>query len=518
MELGIRNRRASYRSLGWLRHGAAWRIVAIALTTVLGVLVLGCTAVGPNYARPKEAVPNTFKEAGPWKEAVPQDLLARGDWWEIFNDPALTDLELQAQKTNLGLQAAAARVQQAQAVAGISGSFLYPEMTFNPSATRYAVSKTRPDQPSKQPGNVAYAINDFRVPLYASYEVDVWGKIRRLTEAADAQAKANLAAYYTVLLTLEGDIAQTYFLIRASDEDLRILRENIALRKHARDLVAARAKGGLSSELDLARVQTELSFTQADAQAATKRRAELAYTLAVLVGVQPEQFHIEERPFDLKVPAIPVGLPSDLLQRRPDIAEAERRLAARNAEIGVAKAAYFPSIRLTGAVGVESFDVSDLFNQSSRIWAIGASIWQPVFNAGRIGFDVDRAKAAYAENLAVYRDRILRAFQEVESSLAGLRILDEQAQYQATALENADKATQMATARYNRGLVALIDVIDAQRTSLLAQRLALQVLNTQMLTTVALIKALGGGWSEQRLTGDPATSRDDARVTRREPR
>ncbi len=518
MKMEILKRRATDRSLGWPHHGTAWRNVALALTGVLGALVLGCTAVGPNYARPKQAIPNAFKESGPWKEAVPQDLLARGDWWEIFNDPALNDLELQAQKTNLGLQAAAARVQQAQAVAGISGSFLYPELNFNPSATRYAVSKTRPDQPSKQPGNVAYDINDFRVPLYASYEVDVWGKIRRLTEAADAQAKANLAAYYTVLLTLEGDIAQTYFLIRASDEDLRILRENIALRKHARDLVAARTKGGLSSELDLARVQTELSFTQADAQAATKRRAELAYTLAVLVGVQPEQFHIDERPFDLKAPAIPVGLPSDLLQRRPDIAEAERRLAARNAEIGVAKAAYFPSIRLTGAVGVESFDASDLFNQSSRIWAMGASLWQPVFNAGRIGFDVDRAKAAYAENLAVYRDRILRAFQEVESSLAGLRILDEQAQYQATALENADKATQMATARYNRGLVALIDVIDAQRTSLLAQRLALQVLNTQMLTTVALIKALGGGWSGQQLISDPATYRDDTRVTRREPR
>jgi len=500
MQMETLQQRATDRSLRLLGDGATWRIVALAFITVVGALMPGCAAVGPNYARPKDAVPNTFKEAGPWKEAVPQDLLARGDWWEIFDDPALTDLELQARKTNLGLQAAAARVQQAQAVAGISGSFLYPELNFNPSAFRYAVSKTRPDQPSKQLGNVAYDINDFRVPLYASYEVDVWGKIRRLTEAAGAQAKANLAAYYTVLLTLEGDIAQTYFLIRASDEDLRILRENIALRKRARDLVAARTKGGLSSELDLARVQTELSFTQADAQAAARRRTELEYTLAVLVGVQPEQFHIEERPFELKAPAIPVGLPSDLLQRRPDIAEAERRLAARNAEIGVAKAAYFPSIRLTGAVGVESFNVSELLNQDSRIWAIGASLWQPVFNAGRIGFDVDRAKAAYAENLAVYRDRILRAFQEVESSLAGLHILDEQAQYQATALENADKATQLATARYNKGLVALIDVIDAQRTSLLAQRQALQVQNSQMLTTVALIKALGGGWGERQLS------------------
>jgi multidrug efflux system outer membrane protein len=492
------------------------RAIARAAWLVLAALMAGCSAVGPDYARPKDPVPSAFKEAGPWRQAAPQDLLARGHWWELFNDPALNELELQAKKTNLGLQVAAARVQQANAVAGIAGSFLYPELNFNPSAARYAVSKTRPDQPSKQPGNVAYVINDFRVPLYASYELDLWGRVRRLTETADAQAQADLATYYTVLLTLEGDIAQTYFLIQASDEDLRILRQNIELRAQARNLIAARTKGGLSSELDLARVDAELASTQAEAEAATRRRAELEYSLAVLVGVQPEQFRIEPRPFELKAPAIPLGMPSDLLERRPDIAAAERRLVARNAEIGVAKAAYFPSIRLTGALGVESFDASDLLNQNSRIWAMGASLWQPVFNAGRIGFDVDRAKAAYAENLAVYRERILRAFQEVESSLAGLRILDQQSQFQATALENANKATQLATVRYKGGLVAVIEVIDTQRTSLQAQRQALQVVTSQMLTTVALIKALGGGWNEQQLRISPVVARDDARVTDRE--
>src|SRR5258708_2676292 len=210
MKIEIPKRRATGRSFGSPRHGTAWRHVALSPTRALGAPVLGCTAVGPKYARPKQAIPNAFKEAGPWKEAVPQDLLARGDWWEIFNDPALNDLELQAQKTNLGLQAAAARVQQAQAVAGISGSFLYPELNFNPSATRYAVSKTRPDQPSKQPGNVAYDINDFRLPLYASYAVDVWGKIRRLTEAAEGQGKANLAPNYPELSPLEATSTQTH--------------------------------------------------------------------------------------------------------------------------------------------------------------------------------------------------------------------------------------------------------------------------------------------------------------------
>jgi multidrug efflux system outer membrane protein len=496
--------------------GCGGAVRTAAALAVCAGLLSGCSAVGPDYARPKDPVPAAFKELGPWREAAPQDLLARGSWWEIFNDPALSEIENRAKKANLGLQVAAARLQQAQAIAGISTSFLYPDVSLAPSAARFGVSKTRPDQPSKQAGNVAYVINDFRVPLYASYEVDVWGKVHRLVEAADAQAEATLAAYYTVLLTLEGDIAQTYFLIRASDEEVRILRENIELRKRARDFIVARRQGGLSSELDLVRAQTELAFTQAEAEAAAKRRTELEYTLAVLVGAQPEQFHLEERPFEWVLPVVPVGLPSDLLERRPDIAEAERRLAARNAEIGVAKSAYFPSIRLTGAVGFESFDLSQLLNQDSTIWAVGASLWQPVFNGGRIGFDVDRAKAAYAENLAAYRERILRAFQEVESALAGLRVLAQQAQYQTIALENASKATDLAMARYKSGLVAFIEVIDAQRVSLLARRQALQVLNTQMLTTVALIKALGGGWSDRTMPGNPTASAAPARVSLRE--
>ena len=498
---------AAHYSRDRIRVGAG-----AAAAAVCALLLVACSAVGPDYARPKDPVPAAFTETGPWREAAPGDLIGRGDWWEIFNDPTLNDIEVQARKANLGLQVAAARLRQAQAIAGISDSLLYPEVNLAPSAARYGVSATRPDQPSKQPGNVAFVINDFRVPLYASYEIDVWGKMRRLSEAAGAQAKASQAAYYTVALTLEGDIAQTYFLVRASEEELRILRENIGLRARARDFVAARRQSGLSSELDLVRAQTELAFTQAEAEAASKRRAELVYTLAVLVGVQPEQFHLEERGFDLAPPAIPVGLPSDLMERRPDIAEAERRLAARNAEIGVAKAAYFPSIRLTGAVGFQSFDLGQLLDQDSTIWGIGASLWQPVFNAGRIGFDVDRAKAAYDENLAVYRERILKAFQEVETALAGLRILSQQAEYQTVALENANKATRLAMVRYQGGLVAFIEVIDAQRVSLLARRQALQVSSTQMLTTVALVKSLGGGWNERTMSGPGPVAADDGRV------
>ncbi|HZP92070.1 MAG TPA: efflux transporter outer membrane subunit [Burkholderiales bacterium] len=458
------------------------------------LLLCACASVGPDYKRPQQAAPNAFVEAGPWKVAQPQDTIARGHWWESFNDPVLNDLEARALKQSPDLKAAAARVLQAQAIAGITGSFLYPELDLVSSGFRYGVSGNRPDQPSKAPLNAPYAANDFRVPLYATYEVDVWGRVRRLVEAADARFEASVAAYYTVLLTLQGDVAQTYFLLRANDDLLRILRENIELRRQGRDVVDARKRGGLASDLDLARAEAALASTQALAEAAAKTRAELVYRLAVLTGTLPEQFQVAEAPFAITPPAIPVGLPSDLLQRRPDIAEAERRLAARNAEIGVAKAAYFPSITLTAAVGYESSELSDLLKRDSSIWALGGFLFEPIFTAGRIGFDVDRAKAAYDENLAIYQARILQGFQEVESALAGLRILDQQAKYQAVAVTNADKATKLAYARYKAGLVALIEVLDAQSVSLQAERDALFVTSNQLLTTIALIKALGGGW------------------------
>ena len=485
------------------------RVLRRAITkhpAVLILLLTGCVAVGPNYQRPQIAVPTQFRETGPWRSAAPSDLDARGSWWEVFGDPVLNALERQAKETNFGLRAAAARVEQAHAIAGIAGSFLAPELNFNPSAARYGVSKNRPDQPSKQPSNTAYAISDYRVPLYASYELDIWGRMRRQNEAAENYAKSSIAAYQTVLLTLEGDIAQTYFLIRASDEDARILRDNIGLREHARDLIAARRKNGLSNDLDLAKVETELAIAKAEAESTSKRRDELELSLAVLIGAQPENFNMKPAPYELRSPIIPTGLPSDLLERRPDVAEAERRLIARNAEIGVAKSAYFPSIRLTAAVGVQSFELGNLLNQDSTIWTIGASVWQPVFNSGRIGFDVKRAKAAYAENLAIYRERILKAFQEVESSLSGLRHLAQQSEYQLTAMENATKATTMAMARFKGGLVPLIDAIDAQRVSLATQRQALQVTSSQVLTTVALIKSLGGGWGSKRLTQSDSPS------------
>jgi len=464
-----------------------------------GVIVLvalaGCAGVGPKYQRPQQTPPAQFVAASPWKEAAPGDLLARGNWWELFGDAALDHLEQQAHKNSPRLHAAASRVDQARAIAGTFDAAVLPRVDLGIDAARQGVSEHRVDQPSKRPGNFAYDTNWFRVPLYVSYELDLWGKLRNRIAAADARVEAAQAGYQTVLLTLESEIAQTYFALRTTDEDLRILKRNLELRQRAFDLVLVRTRGGLASELDLARIDTELRTTEADLQGATRRRIELQNALAVLSGQAPEEFQLAEQPLDLKPPVIPVGLPADLLERRPDIAEAERLLMARNAEIGVARAAYFPSITLTGAIGFESTDLSTLLNPESLIWTIGAAIAQPLFDAGRNRSNVERAQALFNENLAQYRERLLVAFQEVENSLSGLSILQQQYELQSRAVVSAQRAEQLAAARYKTGLVIVLEVIDAQRTRLQTERARLQTLNQQMLASVALIKALGGGWN-----------------------
>lgn len=464
------------------------------LLPLCAALAGGCMQAGKDYVRPPGQPPGSFVETGPWKDAAPSDAIARSDWWQIFQDPVLNRLEEQARASSPRLQAAAARVAQARAILGYADASRLPTLDIVPEASRYAVSGNRPDQPDKVPGNREYTTSRFRLPLYASYEVDLWGKVSRQIESADRRMEASMAAYHTVLLTLQADVAHNYFQLRAADEELALLQRNIELRTRARDLVAARKRGGLASELDLSKVETELAITEADLQGAERRRNELQHALAVLVGVLPGRLDLESAAMATEPPAIPSGLPSDLLERRPDVAEAERLLAARNADIGVAQAAMFPSIRLTAGFGFESADLSDLLDAESQIWSLGASLAQPLFDGGRMRANVDRTKAQYAENLALYRERLLVAFKEVETSLAALRILDRQHESQARAVTSADKAEQLATARYKTGLTTVLDLVDAQRTKLQVERARLQVRQQQMLASVTLIRALGGGW------------------------
>ena len=468
------------------------------------VLASGCMKAGNDYVRPSATPPVAFVEPGPWKEAAPSDAIARSNWWEIFQDPVLNRLEEDAKTASPRLQAAVARVDQARAILGYADAGKMPTLEFAPDASRYRVSGNRPDQPEKVPGNHEYTTSRFRMPLYASYEVDLWGKVSRQLESAGKRMEASVASYHTALLTLQGDVAQTYFQLRAADEEVALLKNSIELRVRARDLVAARKRGGLASELDLARIETELAINEADTLAAEKRRMELQHALAVLVGILPGRLSLEPAGLATLPPVIPSGLPADLLERRPDVAEAERLLAARNAEIGVAKAAWFPAIRLTGGIGFESAELSDVLDQQSQIWSLGVSLVQPIFDGGRLSANEDRARALYAENLAVYRERLLVAFKEVETSLAALRILDQQHESQLRAVNSATRAEQLATSRYKTGLTNVLELIDAQRTRLLVERVRLQVRQQQLLASVTLIRALGGGWEDRKYEAEAA--------------
>jgi len=460
----------------------------------------GCDPVGPNYVRPEATVPARFVEAGPWKEAVPQDSIARGDWWTIFGDATLNGLQTEAVRRNPDLKAVAARVLQAQAIAGISKSYMYPEIQVGGLAQRFANNSNFAVlvDPATVTANTATITDGFKaVPLYSTWEIDFWGRIRRQMEAAMSELGASIAAYQVALLTLNGEIAQTYFELRTTDELQRVIAENIALRRGTFELVRVRRADGLSSDVALLEAETALRTVEAQAPPLEAQRSRLVHKLAVLTGSTPESLTIGKEPYRPAIPAIPVGLPSDLLQRRPDIARAERELVAYNARIGVAVAAYFPTIQLTSAVGFESFALSTLTQPTSNIWGIGLSLFQSLFNSGRTTLNVERTRAAYEEQVALYQALLLKSFQEVENALAGLRHLGQQARLQQIAVTSASNTAGLAIQRFQQGLVSMLDVLNAQRAVLASRTIAVQITNDQLMTTVALIKALGGGWHDR---------------------
>ena len=477
------------------------RLVGCGFVALSAIAVLsGCGTFLPNYKLPDNTAEAQFKEAIAANKGAYR---GQEKWWEVFGDPKLNELEENAGRGSTQLRAAAARVTQARAVARISDADLLPTVTLQPSATRERLSANRPVQPGSPVAG--YSANRFRVPLDVAYEVDIWGKIRNASEAALARADAASDAFYTVMLTLQGDVAQNYFSLRALDAERAILRDTLELRIQGLDFVRARYKGGITNELDVTRAETEFASTEAEMIGIGKRRAELENALAVLQGISPTQFSLPESPLRATPPDVPVGLPSELLQRRPDVAEAERLLAARNAEIGVAKAAFFPSIRLTGQLGLDSGDLSDLLKSPSRVGFFGVGLQLPIFEGGRNKANLERSRAAFEENLAQYRERVLVAFQEVENGLAGLRVLAQQSEAEGRSVSSAKKSTQISNTRYKAGLVPYLEVIDAERTALTNQRLLTQLAGQRLVTSVALIKALGGGWriGEQTATASP---------------
>jgi multidrug efflux system outer membrane protein len=479
---------------------AAAGLSVLVLFLGFSALNAGPLTVGPDYHRPTNSVPDNYKATalGAWKEGRPLDNVPKGNWWEVFGEATLTRLESQAEAANQDLKAAVARVDQARATARVARSELMPTLTADPSFTRQRFS------PNQEPSFGSITANSFSVPLDLSYELDLWGRVRRGFEGARADAAASLAAFYNVRLTLQAELAQDYFLLRALDAEIATVTGTVGLRREQVQLVRSRFEGGVGNELDMARAQTELATTEAEAASLGQRRVELENALAILVGANPSTFRMP--PLELantnwnpEPPGIPAGLPAELLERRPDVAQAERDLAGANARIGVAKAAFFPVVRLTASGGYLSGDVETLFNWDSRIWTIGPTVSLPLFAGGRNKANYRRAQAAYQEAIAKYRQQILVAFGDIENSLGGIHYLANEASAQARALGSARRAVELATDRYRAGLVSYLEVVDSSRDALQTERATAQLAGQRLVAAIQLIKALGGGWEETTL-------------------
>ena len=493
---------------------------AATASVVLGLMLLpvGANAAlfkaGPDYKQPEVSVPQQLYKAadlGSWKDGEPLDHVPKGAWWEIFGDPVLNHLEHRATVANNDLSAAIARLQQARATARVSRSEFLPSLD---AGARFRREKFSPNQ---EPSFGDITANTFHTPLDLSYEIDLWGRVSRGFEAARADAEASAAALENLLLTLQADVAQNYFLLRALDSEIALVDRSIALRRELVELVENRFKGEIGTELDIARAQTELATAEAEGAALKRRRVELENALAVLTGENPTQFAIVPAPGDQVywnpgTPEIPSGLPSQLLERRPDVAQAERELAAANARIGVAKAAFFPVVRLTGSAGYLSADVDSLYNWDSRVWSIGPSVSLPIFAGGRNKANLRRARAAFEEAVSLYRQRLLVAFGEVENSLAGIHYVQVQAEAQGRALANARRAAELAEERYKAGLVSYLEVVDSNRAALQTGRATAQLAAQRLIAAVQLIKALGGGWENASLLAPRERTAAEARA------
>lgn len=466
------------------------------LPLLAAMLLAGCAT--PELQAPQIDVPAAYKEtttaeAARWKPAQPAEAQPRGEWWKAFSDSTLNRLVEEATAANQNLAAAAARVKQARALAGVAEADRVPNVNIEAGGQRARASAVSLGLPQ---GTPVAPLTAWQGRLTASYEVDLFGRIGANISAAQADADASEATYRSVLLALQADVAQTYFRLRAADAELAFLNQTVRLREENVRINQRRYDLGDLGELDLARSKTELSTTRSDAIALERQRAQLEHALAVLLGKPAAAFSAETNPLlaSSTLPGIPEGLPSALLERRPDIAAAQRAMIAANARIGLARAAMFPVLRLTGAGGGQSEDLSDVFKWSSRTWLVGALLSMPLIDGGRNRANIARSEAALEESVADYRQSVLAAFAEVEDNLAGLRTLAGQAQAIDDALASARRSAELAGKLYDAGRSSYLDVLDAQRNLAAVERNAVQLRGTRATTTVALIRSLGGGW------------------------
>jgi multidrug efflux system outer membrane protein len=486
-------RSESDAAISWRTSARTLRdcFATVSLAMTLLVVQSACT-VGPDYRKPdvSDIVPNDWH----WKPANAQDAVPKGEWWKAFGDPVLDRLEAAAVAGNPTLRGAVARVDEARATARLARSQFYPQVTLDPSAKR---ERTSGNLPTPIPFPVPAAnLDTFSVPLDLSYEIDLWGRVRRSLESARAQAEASVSDQQNVLLTLTADVAINYFMLRTLDAEIGALRRTLVSRADSLRILEERFAAGVALGADVEQARTQVATARTDLADATRQRAETLDALAVLCGRPASGFEVEERPFTVREVTMPPLLPSELLQRRPDIARAERALVARNAQIGVARAAYFPSVQLIGQAGFLSKEASTLFSTDSGVWSIGPRISLPIFTGGRTAADVARAEAAYEEAVADYRSTVLIAFREVEDSLAQIVLRGEQSRAQDDALRSASNVLTLARARYEAGTATYLEVADAERNFLQQERRQAQLQGQRYASMVRLVKALGGGWAQ----------------------
>lgn len=452
----------------------------------------GC-AVGPDYSRPSAPVPPAYSDAtNQWKIAEPQAHLPRGNWWELFGDAELNRLETDANAANQDLKASVAVFEQARANVDINRANFYPHVNAAPSVTRERDSANRPVNGVSR--GIPNTYNTFTVPLDASYEVDVWGRVRRQVESARTAAEASRDDVETVRLSIQAEVASDYFTLHALDAELALLHSSVEVFQKSLALTRNRRAGGIATDLDVAQAQTVLKTTEAQLPVTQLQRVKVEHALAALTGRPASSFNLPQKTLAINPPILPAGIPSELLERRPDIASAERRMASANANVGVAKAAFYPKIELSGLAGFESISAGQLFSWPSRIWSLGPTINLPIFTGGQLRAELRQANAAYDEVVAHYRQTVLNAFSDVEDNLAAQQLLIAQDQAQTAALQSAQKTLEIANNRYAAGLVTYLEVATAQNSALDLERTSVRLRGDRLVATVALIKSLGGGW------------------------
>jgi NodT family efflux transporter outer membrane factor (OMF) lipoprotein len=479
-----------------MKRLGTFRRTAVAATSVALAVLSGCR-VGPNYVQPSvPPAPPAFKETpSSWKQATPQDQLPKGKWWEIYGDQKLNSLEEKIAVSNQTLKVSYQQYMSARALVQQARSQLFPTLAVQPSGTRTQLSQNRPTFTTLSPNQYS----DIALTGDISYEVDLWGQVRRTVESARENAQASAGDLENVSLSLHSDLAVDYFSMRGLDLQKQLLDATVIDFEKALQLTQARYRGGVASDVDVAQAETQLETTRAQAIETGVARAQFEHAIAVLTGETASTFSIPPSPLAATPPEIPLGLPSELLERRPDIAAAERRVASANAQIGVAIAAYYPQVSLFAAGGFESAAIGTLIQGPSALWSVGGSAVQTVLDGGRRRAVTQQARDNHEATVASYRENVLEAFQQVEDNLAALRLLEQELTTQQVAVASARRSVDLSTTRYKRGITTYLEVLTAQSTALSNERTAADLMTRRMTASVQLIKALGGGWDRSQL-------------------